>query len=114
MKTRWLLHGLKVVLFVALAVAAIGTTIMLLWNALLPDLFGWQAITFLQAVGLFVLSRILLGGLRGGWGHRGHWRARFVERWEQMSDEERAQFRAGMRHRCGRRSAPPAEQTQTV
>lgn len=108
MRKRWMLYGLKIVFFVALAVAAIGAAIMLLWNALLPDLFGLQTIGFLQAVGLLVLSRILLGGVRGGWGHRGHWRARFAERWEQMSDEERAQFRAGMRHRCGRLSEPPA------
>jgi hypothetical protein len=31
-------------------------------------------------------------------------------RWENMSDEERARFRAGMRHRCGSGRGEPAEQ----
>ena len=115
MRMRWLLYGLKAVLFVAIALAAVGAAVMLLWNALLPDLFGWQTITFIQALGLLVLSRILIGGLRGRWGgYRGHWRARLAERWENMSEAERAQFRAGMRHhRCGRRGEAP-EETQTV
>lgn len=110
MRMRWLLYGLKFVLFVVLAVAVVGVAVMLLWNALLPDLFGWHTITFLQAVGLLVLSRILIGGLRGRWGHRGHWRARMAERWERMSDEERAQFRSAMRRRCGHGRDDPAEQ----
>ena len=98
----WWRWGLKAAALVALAVAAVGTVVMLLWNALLPSLTGWPAIGFWQAVGLLVLVRILTGGLRGGWGHRhGHWRARMAARWEQMSDEERERFRAGMRHRCG-------------
>jgi hypothetical protein len=113
---RWLLYGLKAVLVVVIVVAAVGTAVMLLWNALLPDLFGWQTISFIQAVGLLVLSRILIGGLRGRWGgYRGHWRARMAERWENMSEEERAQFRAGMsHHRCGRRGQAPDQETQTV
>ena len=111
MRMRWLLHGLRFVLFVALAVIVVGAAVMLLWNALLPDLFGWHTITFVQAVGLLVLSRILIGGLRGRWGYRGHWRARVAERWERMSDEERAQFRAAMGRRCGRgRGGDAAEQ----
>jgi hypothetical protein len=31
-------------------------------------------------------------------------------RWENMSEEERARFRAGMRHRCGSGRGEPAEQ----
>jgi membrane protease YdiL (CAAX protease family) len=113
MRRRWWLYGLKFVLFVVVAVAAVGGAVMLLWNWLLPDLFGWQLISFWQAVGLLVLARILLGGFRGRWGHGGHWRARMAARWEQMSEEERAQFRTGMRHRCGRghgRSEPAEQQ----
>jgi hypothetical protein len=111
MRGRWLWRGFKVLVFVAVAVGAVGGAVMLLWNALLPPLFGWTAITFWQALGLLVLSRILVGGLRGRWGHGGHWRARMAARWEQMSDEERAQFRAGMRRGCMRRDEPPAQQS---
>jgi hypothetical protein len=111
MRGRWLLRGLKIASIVVVAIAAVGAAVMLLWNALLPSLFGWSAITFWQAVGLLVLSRILIGGLRGGWGHGGYWRARMAARWERMSEEERAQFRAGLRHRCGRGGNDPAERS---
>jgi len=101
MKRTWLLHGLKFVLFAAIAVAALSAVVMVLWNWLMPELFGWRVIGFWQAAGLLVLSKILVGGLRGRLGPM-HWRARMMERWAQMTDEERAQFRAGMRRHCGR------------
>jgi hypothetical protein len=72
----------------------------------MPALFGVPVIGYWQAVGLLVLSKLLLGGFRGfGHGHRhgggrfGHWRERMAERWASMSEEERAQFRDAMRHR---------------
>ena len=99
-RTWWLLRGLKLVLFVVLAIALVSVVVMGLWNWLVPDLFGLRAIDFWQALALLVLSKILVGGLRGGFGQRMHWRARMLDRWEQMSDEQRAQFREGMRRRC--------------
>ena len=101
MKRIWWVRGLKFMAFAAIAVAAVGAVVMGLWNALLPDLFGWHTISYWQAVGLLVLSKILLGGLRGGSGHGMHWRGRLMERWDQMTDEERAKFRDGMRRGCG-------------
>jgi hypothetical protein len=101
MKRIWWVRGLKFMAFAAIAVAAVGAVVMGLWNALLPDLFGWHMIGYWQAVGLLVLSKILLGGLRGGSGHGMHWRGRLMERWDQMTDEERAKFRDGMRRGCG-------------
>jgi hypothetical protein len=110
------MRGLKIALLVVVAIGALGAVVMGLWNALLPELFGWREIGFWQAVGLLVLSKILLGGWRGGPGHHGHWRARMMERWDQMSDEERAKFREGMRGRCGhrheRRQDPAPQQGQ--
>jgi hypothetical protein len=112
MRGRWLLRGLKILAFVVIAVGVVGAVVMLLWNALLPPLFGWPALTFWQALGLLVLSRILIGGLRGRWGHGGHWRARMAARWAEMSDEEREKFRAGMRqHRCFRGEDTGREQS---
>jgi len=80
-----------------------------LWNWLMPGLFGWHLITFWQALGILILSKILFGGFRGrsGWG--GQWRARMFERWEKMTPEEREKFREGLRCGSGRsRVAPPA------
>ena len=39
-----------------------GFVIMWLWNGLMPDVFGLTTITYWQAVGLFILLKILLGG----------------------------------------------------
>jgi hypothetical protein len=78
MSKNWMLHGLKLVLLAAVVVAALGAIVISLWNWLTPELFGWHAISFWQAVGLLVLSKILLGGWRGGLGRRMHWRARMV------------------------------------
>jgi hypothetical protein len=101
MRKHWLIHGSKFALFVVVAVAAVGAVVMGLWNWLMPGLFGWHAIDFWQAVGLLVLSKILLGGFRGHPGRHGHWRARMSERWQNMSEEERQKFREGMHRRCG-------------
>jgi hypothetical protein len=84
---------------VVLLLALFGYVVMSLWNWLMPLLFGWHVITFWQALGIFVLSKILFGGLRGG--HGGRWRHRLNERWEHMTPEEREKFRDGMRGRCG-------------
>jgi hypothetical protein len=91
-----------VIAFGALALAVFGFVVMALWNAVLPAVTGLHPITFIQALGLLVLSRILFGGLRG-WGRRGgHWRARMQARWQQMSPEERERFREmlGSRRSC--------------
>ena len=101
MRRNWIVHGVKIALFVALAVAVVSFVVMSLWNWLMPAVFGWQLISFWQALGLLVLSRILFGGFRGRAGYGMHWRRRMAERWEQMSPEEREKFRAGMRGRCG-------------
>ena len=84
-----------------------GEVVMLLWNWLAPALFGLRQITFWQALGLLALSRILFGGFGfGGGGHRSHsrgrMRGRMVERWEQMTPEEREKFRQGLHDRSGR------------
>ena len=99
MKTHWLIRGLKFVLFVGAALLVFGFVVMTLWNWLMPSLFGWRLINFWQALGLLVLSRILFGGFRGRPAGRMDWRRRMMERWEQMTPEEREQFRAGMRRR---------------
>ena len=84
-----------------LALALFGYVVMSLWNWLTPALFGWKAITFWQAVGLLILCKILFGGFRGGHGGRMHWRRRMMDRWEQMTPEEREALRKGMEARCG-------------
>jgi len=91
-----------------------GEVVRLLWNWLLPALFGWPQIGFWQALGILALCRILFGGLGGRCGgHRSGFRSRWSERWnerfaervterlEQMTPEERERFKQRMRERWG-------------
>ena len=73
MKANWN-RRLKFVLFVAVAIAVFSLVVMGLWNWLMPTLFGLPAISFWQALGLLVLSKILFGRSRG-FGRR-YWRHR--------------------------------------
>jgi len=47
-----------------------GIVVKLLWNWLMPPLFGLGTITFWQAFGLVLLAKILFGG--HGHGHKEH------------------------------------------
>jgi hypothetical protein len=96
--------ALKVFVMVCVAILVFGFVTMHLWNWLMPAVLGLKAITFIQALGLVVLSKILFGGFHrhGGGGGGRHWRRHMEERWAGMSEEEREKFRAGMRgRRCG-------------
>ena len=89
---------------------ALGFVVMALWNWLMPPIFGLRPITYWQAYGLLILSKILFGGLRGGRNcpGRGDWRGRMAERWENMTPEEREKAREAWKNRgCG--AAMPAE-----
>ncbi|MDI1233305.1 MAG: hypothetical protein PSX81_03375 [bacterium] len=87
-------------------IALLSYVVMYLWNAILPEaLTIAKPITFWQATGLLVLCKILFGGFKGGpnkfkngYNKRMEWK----EKMNNMSDEERAQFRAQWRQRCGR------------
>ena len=100
-------HPLKIAGFLVLIVVAIGVAafaVMLLWNWLIPSLAGWHNLSFIQALGLLVLCRILFGGLRG---RGGPWRH---GRFRHMTPEERERFRGEMRARCGWPREPREQQ----
>jgi hypothetical protein len=90
------------VVFALVALAILGGVVMLLWNAVVPELFtGARTIDYPHAVGLLILSRILFGGFRGhggGGGWHGGWRGRHHwARWQAMTPEEREQFHQRLR-----------------
>ena len=103
MKRNRGLHVLKVLVIVAVAITVFSFVTMQLWNWLMPGVFGLHAITWVQALGLLLLCKILFGGFhRHGGGYRGRsWKQQMVERWLAMSPEERERFQAGMRGRWG-------------
>lgn len=96
-------------IFIPLGIAAflslISFIVMQLWNSLLPDILHVGAINFWQALGLFILCKILFGFGKGGrWGPGGApWmRRRFEERMKNMTPEEREKFKLKMGERmCG-------------
>jgi hypothetical protein len=84
---------------VVLTLAAFGAGVMLLWNALAPDIFGLGVLNYWQALGLLLLARILFGGLGGGGrfgalGMRGgfHQGNPFREKWMNMTNDKRMDF----------------------
>ncbi|MFN7120301.1 MAG: hypothetical protein ACK4TA_26165, partial [Saprospiraceae bacterium] len=79
--------------------------VMLLWNAILPDVIGVKTLTYWQAMGLLVLSRILFGGWRGGGRpggfdkHKYNKHMAWRDKWMNMSMEERMKFKQEWRER---------------
>ncbi len=107
MKSFRVLRVLKIALFGAVAVTVVSFVVMGLWNVLMPSIFAVRAISFWQALGLLILSKILFGGFRPSGGPGSRWRGRIRERWEKMTPEEREKFKQGMRRGC--RLAPNSE-----
>ena len=101
-------------LLVLIAVALLaGLGIMALWNGIVTTICGFQAITFLQGVGLFFLGQLLssgfiiplllgLGSLHAIHHNREDWR----DHWHKMSDEERREFIQRRREMFGFRNRP--------
>jgi hypothetical protein len=111
MRKHWMRKALKILVIVTVAIGMLGFMVMSLWNWLMPPLFGRPVITFWQSVGLLVFSKILFGGFGGRHGPpHWHWRRRMMERWEQMTPEERERFRQGLK--SGGPFGPPLEPKQ--
>src|SRR5262245_46164405 len=89
MRRKWIFIVPIVMLAIALFTYIGGEVVRLLWNWLLPTLFGLPQITFWQALGLLALSRILFGGFGGHRSYRSRFRRRWAERWEALTPEER-------------------------
>src|SRR2546423_10370584 len=100
MKRYWIFKG---IIFFVVAFFVMGFATMWLWNGLIPDLFHGPLITFWQAFGLVLLSKILFHGFwgRGGHGWRGHRWQHWKERWEKMTPEQREEMRKRWGGRCG-------------
>ncbi|MGI4761377.1 MAG: hypothetical protein ACRYF0_11755 [Janthinobacterium lividum] len=118
-RSFWLKKALKLVFFAALFTGLAGFVTMSLWNWLMPMLFHLPALTFWQALGLLVLSRILTGGFgrggHGGWARGRAWKRQMQQRMEAFSPADREKFRQQMRSRCagswGRPAAEPTAET---
>ena len=101
MRKKWIYLAPLAILALLLFIALGGYVVQQLWNWLLPPLFGWQMLTFWQALGMLALCRILFGGFGMQGSDRSGMRRRMAERREAMTPEERERFRQRLRERFG-------------
>jgi Ca2+/H+ antiporter, TMEM165/GDT1 family len=94
-----------ILLMVIAAILVFGAVVMGLWNAILPAVLGVKAITFVQALGILLLSKILFGGFRGGCKSGGgrEWKQQMKAKWDTMTPDERDNFKSEWKNRCGGR-----------
>ena len=85
--------------FIAGVLFLLSGAVMLLWNEILSPVLEISTITFWQAMGIFVLSKLLFGfrtfgksPSKGRFGHRG--------RWNRMSHEEKQHYKEAWKRRC--------------
>ena len=109
MSGRWFGSGRKrwflIPLVVIAAIFIMGAVVMYLWNAIIPHVFtSVGSLSYCQAIGILILSKILFGGFRKGGGSHGGWRRdrgrQWKEKWMSMSEEERAKFKEEWKSRC--------------
>ncbi|MBD5321447.1 MAG: hypothetical protein HDS01_01610 [Bacteroides sp.] len=101
-------------LLVLIAVPALaGLGVMALWNGVVTTVCGFAAITFYQAVGLFLLGQLLSSGfiiglffVFGSLHAMVHSRKGWHDHWHNMSDEERLEFIKRRREMFGFRNRP--------
>ena len=93
----------KIIGYCLLAIAAIfliGWVVMLLWNAILPELIHVSPINYWQSIGLLVLCKILFGGLHSGGHKKKMWKKEMEEKWQHLTPEERENLKQEWRNRC--------------
>jgi Ca2+/H+ antiporter, TMEM165/GDT1 family len=102
-KKFWIKRIIFVPIFMILALLFLGCLVMFLWNFLFPEIFGVGTITFWQALGILILSKILFGGIPGKNYNRKIHRSSFdiKERLRHLSPEGREKLRKEMFDKFG-------------
>ena len=109
---------LRCVVVGLLAVFAVGFVTMLLWNWLIPTLFNGPVITYWQALGLLLLSKILFWGF-GKKTHHDHktpyWKKRFQDKFSSLDPADREAFKQKMKEKwCRWEQQSDASENPTV
>ena len=99
MKKIWIRKIPVVITLGALAVSAVSAIVMFLWNNVLATVLHVSVITFWQAAGILLLSKILFSGFKGK-RHMGGmmWKKQMFGKWQNMTDEEKEMFRGRMQY----------------
>lgn len=99
-KNFWIKKAIGFSLCAVSVAALIGWVVMLLWNNVLAAVTSVKIITYWQALGLLLLSKILFGGLNKWGGKHKAWSNEMKEKWHHMSAEEKEQFKQEWRSKC--------------
>jgi membrane protease YdiL (CAAX protease family) len=59
-KFKWIMRG---IIFALIFIALFSLILMLIWNSVMPQIFNLKQLTYLQAAGLLILSKILFFGV---------------------------------------------------
>ena len=112
---------LAMIMIGAAIVALVAFVVMTLWNWLIPSIFiNGPEITYWQALGIMVLSKILFGGFKH---HRPptcftdkteSWKQKFREKWNCMDEDRKTKIRDHMfaRFHGGEKSDEPETDKQ--
>jgi hypothetical protein len=102
---KYIAIGIGIAILCTVALGLLIYLLQYLWNWLIPSIIGWRAITYWEALGLFILSKILFKGFAWSGGHKSrwnsHWKTKWTQKWETMSPEDRERFKQKMREKCG-------------
>ena len=118
MKRFWIKRAIGFILLALAAIALLSYVVMSLWNCILVVVLGVKIISFWQATGILVLSKILFGGFKKGFGgHQGHseWKEKMRYKCEKMSPEEKEHFKQEWRNKCsmwGKRHEEPKKEAE--
>lgn len=97
----------KIALMVILFFTVVTGVVMYLWNWLMPDIFSLRPITFWEAAGILLLSKILFGFGKKGGHHPGgpSWK----HKWGGMTEDQKNQWKEKFKEKwCS--PAPPKEE----
>jgi hypothetical protein len=109
MKKFWVGKVVGALIIVPIVFALVTLVVMSLWNNVLVAVLHVGLVSFWQAAGILLLSKILFGFGGGRWKNRGQHgfggRREMMEKWSTMTPEEKVKFKQEFRNRCGGRSA---------
>lgn len=95
----------KCAAFAVVGYLVLGLVTMFLWNWLMPYLFNTPSVSYLQALGLLALSKILFWGLHKKQHHhsagpnRAQWNQHFRDKLSSLNPEEREVFKQRMKEK---------------
>jgi len=100
-RARFLVRKVPVIVtMIALIIVIKSAIVLLLWNALVPELFHGPTLSYPQALGLTVLVKLLFGFPKFGPFSGRHWGPPWKARWAGLPPEEREKLREEIRRRC--------------